>query len=100
MQYRVRVHENENKNGMSLGEFQAKLLKYLRKKERDEPKFTDDRSHHKLRTGLDVTLFPMNGNGMLEMLVEGNLDAFGRSISAINRIYDGNIEISYLNEKY
>ena len=93
--FRVRIHENPG-HGLKLKDLEARMAKYLDRKKAQNPVEADGAKNYVLRNGLSVNIYPLNGNGILEMLVAGDMDTFGRSIEAIMKMYKGHIEVSYL----
>ena len=93
--YSVRIHENPEQTGLKLENLERKLRKYLENKKAKEPARANGIANYELRNGLNVNLYSRNGNGILEMLVAGDISTFAKSIEAIMKIYKGHIEISY-----
>lgn len=93
--FNVKIHENPGQ-GLKLKDLETRMAKYLDRKKAQNPTEVDGATNYVLRNGLSVNIYSLNGNGILEMLVAGDMRTFGKSIEAVMRIYKGHIEISYL----
>lgn len=93
---RIVIYENKGP-GLKLDGFVEKLHRYMRRKRTNEPPLLEDGAvTYFLRNGLRAIVYPMKGNGFLEMRVEGEEARFKKAVESMRSVYSGPIVVQYL----